>query len=91
VRLALKVDVRTVRGALVGVPRLAELFRRYGAGASFFSAGSGPQGRAIRSTLRPDVLRLAGAGSLRSKLRPGQLLYGTLLPSPVNRTPLRRV
>jgi len=83
VRLALKVDVRTVRGALVGVPRLAELFRRYGAGASFFLCpGPDRSGRAIRSTLRPDILRLAGAGSLRSNYGLAQLLYGTLLPSP---------
>ena len=34
-RLALKVDVDTLRGTREGVPRLVELFRRHGVGATF--------------------------------------------------------
>ena len=34
-RIALKVDVDTLRGTLEGVPRLVELLKRRGAGATF--------------------------------------------------------
>jgi peptidoglycan/xylan/chitin deacetylase (PgdA/CDA1 family) len=89
--MALKVDVATLRGAHEGVPALAELFGRHGAGATFFvSPGPDRTGRAL---LRPpppgDV---AGAG----RLAPAGFvprLYGTLLPGPViarrAREPLR--
>jgi undecaprenyl phosphate-alpha-L-ara4FN deformylase len=37
-RIALKIDVDTCRGTLVGVPALIELLQRHAASASFFFA-----------------------------------------------------
>jgi peptidoglycan/xylan/chitin deacetylase (PgdA/CDA1 family) len=50
IRLGLKVDVATSRGARIGVPRLMELFSRHGAGATFFFA-LGPERLLHRSWL----------------------------------------
>jgi peptidoglycan/xylan/chitin deacetylase (PgdA/CDA1 family) len=78
-RLALKVDADTYRGTCEGVPRLAELLRRRGAGATFlFSLGPDHTGRAIRRVLQPGFAR---TGLLRHYGLP-TLLYGTLLPGP---------
>jgi undecaprenyl phosphate-alpha-L-ara4FN deformylase len=50
IRLGLKVDVTTSRGARIGVPRLMELLSRHGAGATFFFA-LGPERLLHRSWL----------------------------------------
>lgn len=85
VRLAIKVDVDTWRGAREGVPRLLHIFESRGVRASFFlSLGPDNSGRAIwRIFTRP--------GFLAKQLRTGApsafgfrtLLYGTLLPAPI--------
>ena len=38
-KLALKIDVDTYHGTRKGVPRLVELLRKHGAGATFFFTG----------------------------------------------------
>jgi peptidoglycan/xylan/chitin deacetylase (PgdA/CDA1 family) len=83
VRLALKVDVDTLRGTREGVPALVEIFRKHGVGATFlFSVGPDRTGRALRRALGAGLAgkpRHAGAVEhygLRS------LMYGTLLPAP---------
>jgi len=53
-RLALKVDVDTLRGTLEGVPALVAALRAAGAGGTFlFSLGPDRTGRAIRRAFRP--------------------------------------
>ena len=53
-RLALKVDVDTLRGTREGVPALVEIFRKHGVGATFlFSVGPDHTGRAIKRVFRP--------------------------------------
>jgi undecaprenyl phosphate-alpha-L-ara4FN deformylase len=81
--LSLKIDVDTLRGTREGVPRLLELLRRYGAGATFlFSVGPDHTGRAIRRVLRPGFVRKVRRTSVVRHYGLRTLLYGTLLPGP---------
>ena len=76
-KLALKIDVATLRGLRDGVPALVELLQRHDAGATFFFAvGPDRSGRLTRA-LPPGV-----AGRLRERRGFPAALYGTLLPSP---------
>jgi len=81
--VVLKVDVDTLRGTLQGVPRLIELFGRFGARATFlFSLGPDHTGRAIRRVLRPGFVGKVGRTSVTRHYGYRTLLYGTLLPGP---------
>jgi undecaprenyl phosphate-alpha-L-ara4FN deformylase len=82
-KLALKVDVDTFRGTREGVPRLVEMLKRNGAGATFlFSLGPDHTGRAIKRALRPGFIGKVGRTSVVSHYGIRTLLYGTLLPGP---------
>lgn len=82
-RLALKVDVDTLRGTLEGVPRIAALLTRLNVGATFyFSVGPDHTGRALKRALRPGFLRKVRRTSVVSHYGWRTLLYGTLLPGP---------
>jgi undecaprenyl phosphate-alpha-L-ara4FN deformylase len=82
-RLALKVDVDTLRGTAEGVPRMLEVLRGLGAGASFyFSVGPDHTGRALKRALRPGFLSKVRRTSVLSHYGLRTLLYGTLLPGP---------
>lgn len=82
-RLALKVDVDTYRGTREGAPRLVELLRRHGAGATFlFSLGPDHTGRAIRRVFRRGFFSKVSRTSVVSHYGVRTLLYGTLLPGP---------
>jgi peptidoglycan/xylan/chitin deacetylase (PgdA/CDA1 family) len=85
-RLALKVDVDTLRGTREGVPVLADALRSSGADATFlFSLGPDHTGRALRRIFRPGFFALAGKVGRTSVLEHygiRTLLYGTLLPGP---------
>ncbi len=82
-RVALKVDVDTLRGTLQGVPALAALLGRLGVGATFyFSVGPDHTGRALKRILRPGFLRKVRRTSVASHYGMRTLLYGTLLPGP---------
>lgn len=82
-KLALKVDVDTLRGTREGVPRLIETLRRHQAGATFlFSLGPDHTGRAIKRALRPGFMEKVGRTSVVSHYGVRTLLYGTLLPGP---------
>ncbi|MCC6560280.1 MAG: 4-deoxy-4-formamido-L-arabinose-phosphoundecaprenol deformylase [Xanthomonadales bacterium] len=81
--LALKVDVDTFLGTLVGVPRLVEALRRHQAGATFlFSLGPDHTGRAIRRAFRPGFAKKVSRTSVLEHYGLLTLLYGTLLPGP---------
>jgi len=81
--LALKIDVDTYRGTLVGVPRLVEILRRHGADATFlFSLGRDHTGRAIKRAFRPGFMKKVSRTSVVSHYGIKTLMYGTLLPGP---------
>lgn len=82
-KLALKVDVNTYRGTRDGVPRLIEILKARGAGASFlFTLGPDRSGRAITRLFHPGVMARAWRTSLIRNYGLKTLLYGTLLPAP---------
>ncbi|MEJ7669455.1 MAG: polysaccharide deacetylase family protein [Casimicrobiaceae bacterium] len=82
-KLALKIDVDTLRGTREGVPRLVDLLRRHGANATFlFSLGPDHTGRAIRRVFRPGFFGKVRRTSVVSHYGVRTLLYGTLLPGP---------
>jgi undecaprenyl phosphate-alpha-L-ara4FN deformylase len=83
VKLALKIDVDTLRGTEEGVPRLVELLKKHGAGATFlFSLGPDHTGRALRRIFRRDFLNKVSRTSVVEHYGMRTLLYGTLLPGP---------
>jgi undecaprenyl phosphate-alpha-L-ara4FN deformylase len=82
-RLALKVDVDTLRGTLEGVPRIMTLLSALKVGATFyFSVGPDHTGRALKRVLRPGFLKKVRRTSVLSHYGWRTLLYGTLLPGP---------
>jgi undecaprenyl phosphate-alpha-L-ara4FN deformylase len=82
-KLALKVDVDTYHGTRKGVPRLVEMLKKHGAGATFlFSLGPDHTGRAIKRAFRPGFLAKVSRTSVLSHYGLRTLLYGTLLPGP---------
>jgi len=82
-KIALKVDVDTLRGTQQGVPALLELFRRYGVKATFlFSLGPDHTGRALRRIFRPGFFSKVQRTSVLRHYGLKTLLYGTLLPGP---------
>ena len=82
-RIALKVDVNTLRGTKLGVPRLMELFARHRAGATFlFSLGPDHTGRGIKRILRRGNLSRMQRAAVVEHYGLKTLLYGTLLPGP---------
>lgn len=82
-RIALKVDVDTLRGTREGVPRLAALLERIGVNATFlFSLGPDHTGWAIRRVFRRGFIGKVRRTSVVSQYGLKTLLYGTLLPGP---------
>jgi peptidoglycan/xylan/chitin deacetylase (PgdA/CDA1 family) len=83
VKLALKIDVDTLRGTQEGVPRLAEALKKHGAGGTFlFSLGPDHTGRAMRRAFRPGFFSKVSRTSVLEHYGLRTLLYGTLLPGP---------
>jgi len=75
--------VDTFRGTREGVPRLTQLLKQHGAGATFlFSLGPDHTGRAIKRALRPGFMQKVGRTSVVSHYGIRTLLYGTVLPGP---------
>ncbi len=82
-RLALKIDVDTLRGTREGVPRLVALLRKHGITATFlFSLGPDHTGRAIKRVFRPGFVGKVRRTSVVKHYGVKTLLYGTLLPGP---------
>ncbi|MDL2264695.1 4-deoxy-4-formamido-L-arabinose-phosphoundecaprenol deformylase [Synergistaceae bacterium OttesenSCG-928-I11] len=83
-RLAVKVDVDTLRGYVTGMPRLLGLFEKHGIRASiFFSFGPDNSGKAIRRIFRRGFLSKMVRTRAPSTYGFKTLLYGTLLPAPM--------
>jgi peptidoglycan/xylan/chitin deacetylase (PgdA/CDA1 family) len=83
VKLALKIDVDTLRGTQEGVPQLVELLKKHNAGATFlFSMGPDHTGRALRRMFRPGFFSKVKRTSVVEHYGIRTLLYGTLLPGP---------
>lgn len=81
--LALKIDVDTLRGTREGVPRLVEMLKKHGAGATFlFSLGPDHTGRAVKRAFRPGFLKKVQRTSVVEHYGIRTLLYGTVLPGP---------
>jgi peptidoglycan/xylan/chitin deacetylase (PgdA/CDA1 family) len=82
-RIALKVDVDTLRGTLEGVPRLVAMLGRHGVAASFlFSLGPDHTGWALRRVFRPGFLSKVSRTSVLKHYGLRTLMYGVLLPAP---------
>jgi peptidoglycan/xylan/chitin deacetylase (PgdA/CDA1 family) len=82
-RLALKVDVDTLRGTLEGVPPLVSMLRRHGVNATFlFSLGPDNTGRALRRIFRRGFLAKALRTSVGANYGLKTLSYGVLWPGP---------
>ena len=82
-KLALKIDVDTYRGTREGVPRLIEVLKKHGAGATFlFSLGPDHTGRAIKRVFRRGFMKKVSRTSVAAHYGLKTLLYGTLLPGP---------
>ncbi|MEO5362958.1 MAG: polysaccharide deacetylase family protein [Magnetococcus sp. DMHC-8] len=83
-RIALKVDVDTLRGTREGVPALLRLFDRYRVSATFlWSLGPDHTGRALRRVFRRGFLSKVSRTSVVSHYGIKTLLYGVLLPGPM--------
>jgi undecaprenyl phosphate-alpha-L-ara4FN deformylase len=82
-RIGLKVDVDTLRGTRLGVPRLAALLRKHGMDATFyFSVGPDHTGRAMRRVFRKGFAQKVARTSVLKHYGLKTLLYGVLLPGP---------
>lgn len=82
-KLALKIDVDTYRGTREGVPRLMEVLKKHGAGATFlFSLGPDHTGRAVTRVFRRGFMKKVSRTSVLEHYGLKTLLYGTLLPGP---------
>ena len=82
--IAFKVDVDTFVGTRDGVPRLLEMFERFGIRATFyFSMGPDNSGKAIRRLFKPGFLQKMLRTKAPSAFGLRTLLSGTILPAPV--------
>ena len=83
-KLAIKIDIDTLKGYLEGLPRLLEILKAHNIRASiFFSMGPDNSGKALRRIFRKGfitkMLRTKAPTSYGLKT----LFYGTLLPAPL--------
>lgn len=83
-RLAIKVDIDTLRGYREGMPRLLDVFKKHSITASiFFSFGPDNSGKAIRRIFRKGFISKMIRTKAPSTYGLKTLLYGTLLPAPL--------
>lgn len=82
-RIALKVDVDTLRGTREGVPCLLSMLAAHQAQATFlFSLGPDHTGWALRRVFRPGFFQKVSRTSVVSNYGIKTLMYGVLLPGP---------
>ncbi|HZP88056.1 MAG TPA: 4-deoxy-4-formamido-L-arabinose-phosphoundecaprenol deformylase [Burkholderiales bacterium] len=83
IKIAVKIDVHTLRGTREGVPALIEMLERYRARATFlFSLGPDSAGRQLRGALLRAITRGARPPRLLGHYGWNRLLSGALLPPP---------
>ncbi|MGC9372351.1 MAG: polysaccharide deacetylase family protein [Thermovirgaceae bacterium] len=83
-KIALKVDVDTLKGYLEGVPNLLGLLGRFGIQASFFfTFGPDNSGKAVRRIFRKGFLKKMARTNAPGTYGVKTMLYGTLLPAPI--------
>ena len=83
-RLALKVDIDTLRGYREGMPSMLDLFKRRGITASiFFSFGPDNSGKAIKRIFRKGFISKMMRTRAPSTYGFKTMMYGTLLPAPM--------
>ena len=84
IKLAIKVDIDTLRGYREGLPQMLDLFKRQGIKASiFFSFGPDNSGKAIRRIFRKGFISKMMRTKAPSTYGIKTLLYGTVLPAPL--------
>jgi undecaprenyl phosphate-alpha-L-ara4FN deformylase len=82
-KLALKIDVDTLRGTLEGVPPLVAMLKKHQAQATFlFSLGPDNTGRALRRVFRPGFLKKVFRTNVAGNYGLKTLMYGVLIPGP---------
>ena len=83
-KLAVKVDVDTLRGYKEGMPQMLDLFAKHSLKASiFFSFGPDNSGKAIRRIFRKGFISKMIRTKAPSTYGLKTLMYGTLLPAPM--------
>ncbi len=82
-RLALKIDVDTLRGTLEGVAPLVSMLQKHQAGATFlFSLGPDNTGRALKRIFLPGFLKKVFRTNVAANYGLKTLMYGVLIPGP---------
>ena len=82
-KIALKVDVDTLRGTREGTPNLGRAFDKLDLKATFlFSLGPDHTGWALKRVFRPGFLKKVSRTSVVEHYGIKTLLYGVLLPGP---------
>lgn len=83
-KLAIKIDIDTLRGYLEGLPRLLGILKAHDVKASvFFSMGPDNSGKAIRRVFRKGFIRKMFRTKAPTAYGIKTLFYGTLLPAPM--------
>ena len=83
-KLAIKIDIDTLKGYLEGLPRLLEILKAHDVRASvFFSMGPDNSGKALRRIFRKGFITKMLRTKAPSAYGIKTLLYGTLLPAPM--------
>lgn len=83
-KLAIKIDIDTLRGYLEGLPRLLDALSEHDIKASiFFSMGPDNSGKAIRRIFRKGFIKKMFMTKATTAYGLKTMLYGTILPAPM--------
>ena len=83
-KLAIKIDIDTLKGYLEGLPRLLDILKAHNVKASiFFSMGPDNSGKAVRRIFRKGFITKMFRTKAPTSYGLKTLFYGTLLPAPM--------